>query len=1350
MLKSLVKTFLGLSAATIGLLADNRTDLEFFESRIRPVLVEHCYECHNSSGKAKGKLALDYRDGLLKGGSEGPSIEPGKPEKSLLLQSIGHEFEDLRMPKDGPKMADAVLKDFRKWITMGAPDPRDEPPSAEQLTKATSWEAVRERRKKWWSFQPVRNYSIPKITKRNWSEHPVDKFLLAKMEKKKVTPNGETEALAVLRRLTFAITGLPPTTEQQEAYSADAAKDPETATVKLVEGLLNKPQFGERWARHWMDWVRYADSHGSEGDPNIPNAYRYRNYLIRALNADVPYDQLVREHLAGDLLPKPRLNEELGLNESAIGTANLRFVLHGFAPTDALDEHVRFTDDQIDVVTKAFLGLTVSCARCHDHKFDAISQKDYYALFGILSNGRPAQRMIESPERLEMHKAELAKLKMKIRSELAKAWKKTAAGLDEILQKPPSKKWQDAIRDGNVHNPLRIWARMRDVKKEDFPKAWAQEAKEYQNSKANLEKRHAGGNRRIWRLGEEKDYANWSRHGPGLGDKPAPAGSFQILPTGERILDRILPSGAYTHLFSTKHNGSLSSPRFRFDEGNVWIRAIGDKGTTLRYVVWNYPRRGTVYPKSSPDPNTEKWINWNTKYWSGDTGYVEATTNRDHPVEAGNNARSWMGVTEAALVAPGEPAPRDEMAEVLEPLFEDSTPANLEDLAKHYSTVTSEAVDAWERGETTDVQARLLSFLVEKGLLSTTLKEVPEAVNTVKEYRRLESELVTPRLAPGILDNEPFDQPLFARGNHKNPGDPVPRRFLEAFDDTPYPKKSIGRLEYANDILRADNPLAARVIVNRIWHHLFGKGLVATPDNFGRLGEKPSHPELLDYLAVKFREDGWSIKKMIRFLTTTKAFRLTPTPSSVVVESDPDNLLLSHANVKRLEAEPIRDAMLAVSQRLVLDRVAEGSSESNGNTLRRAVYRQARRNSLDPFLTVFDAPVPAATKGRRDVTNVPAQSLAMMNDPFVIGVARDFANKASGTTENEKISSMFRLALGRPAKEAETVRALAYLHGASGEQAKAIAEKHATEKEMAEHSRALAAIIDPARKKILDARKNEGVKKTEAPKPSLRWNFADGWKDTIHGITAHPKGGARIDNGVLIVTGGGHAVTDTLPMNFREKTLEAWVKLDNLNQRAGGVVTIQSPTGTIFDSIVYAEKNPNNWMAGSNGFRRTQSFAGAPPEENADKEFVHLAITYQPDGTVTGYRNGRPYGKAYKTGKASFPKNNSVLSFGVRHLPASPQRVLHGRIREVRAYNRVLDADAVMASFGGISDYVSQKELLAVLAPERMKDRDELLKKIAELEKKLESLGDIDSNAKTGLQDLALAIFNMKEFIYLK
>ena len=745
----------------------------------------------------------------------------------------------------------------------------------------------------------------------------------------------------------------------------------------------------------------------------------------------------------------------------------------------------------------------------------------------------------------------------------------------------------------------------------------------------------------------------------------------------------------------------------------------------------------------------EKWISWNTKYWAGDEGYLEATTNRDHPVEAGGGTKSWFGVTEAILASPGQIPPKDEIAEVLSPLFlGEETPTDAQALANLYAKVISAAIDDWGNGKASDAQARMLNFLIRKNLLASSIKDVPQLAELAIQYRSLETDVVSPRLAPGILDNEPFDQVLFVRGNHKKTGETVPRRFLEAFNETPYPKTSIGRLEYAKDVLDRDNPFATRVIANRIWHHIFGRGIVATPDNFGRLGELPSHPELLDYLAMKFRDEGWSLKKMIKFLFTTKTFRLSSVPSSKAKEKDPDNLLLTHANMRRLEAEPIRDAILAAAQKISLGGIAEGGSAA-GNTTRRAVYKQIKRNSLDPFLSVFDAPVPATTKGKRNSTNVPAQSLTMMNDPFVINAAGELARNAPGKTIEERISNMFRLALGRPASTEESTRTIAFLNGSSEAEAKEIAEKKTIERELAKTNSELLEITGPIRKAIIDSRKLQPDDKIQNPKPILHWDFGKGWKDVIMGHVSHPKSGARIEDDILVVTGGAYVLTDPLPMEIGEKTLEAWVKLDRLDQRAGGVITLQTPNGVIFDSIVYAEKRERHWMSGSNGFRRTNSFEGSD-EKHAHKEFVHLAITYRSDGTVTGYRNGETYGKPYKTGQATFPKGKGVLTFGVRHLPAVSNRMLSARIRETRLYDRALEPEEVMASFGGISDHVSEKEVIASLSPEQRKEKNVLEKRRNELAKELNNYKSKGRVQGRGPNDIALALFNMKEFIYLK
>ncbi|MEY4565396.1 MAG: hypothetical protein RLY14_366, partial [Planctomycetota bacterium] len=417
-----------LSMEERSVLGDERD--EFFESRIRPVLVEHCYQCHNSANMAEGGLAIDHRGATLQGGDGGTIIEPGKPLESRLLAILRHDVDGLQMPQGGAKLSPSVIADFEKWIAMGAYDPRDKPPTEHELAQATSWEAVFAKRMKWWSLLPVRRVVPPAVKNQGWSEHPVDRFVLAKLEEHDLQPAGRADKRTLLRRATLALTGLPPTPSEIEAFLAD--QSPQAFEV-VVDRLLNSPRFGERWARHWMDLVRYCESHGSQGDPELPNAYKYRDYLIRAFNADVPYDQLVREHLAGDLLSQPRWNVEEGFNESAIGPAHLRMVELGYVPVDALDDQVKVVDNQIDVYSKTFLGMTVSCARCHNHKFDAISQEDFYALYGIFASSRPGQVVIDSPLLLNKNREELNRLKQSIREGLAIAWRDAATSFAEQL-----------------------------------------------------------------------------------------------------------------------------------------------------------------------------------------------------------------------------------------------------------------------------------------------------------------------------------------------------------------------------------------------------------------------------------------------------------------------------------------------------------------------------------------------------------------------------------------------------------------------------------------------------------------------------------------------------------------------------------------------------------------------------------------------------------------------------------------------------------------------------------------------------------------------------------------------------
>ena len=326
------------------------------------------------------------------------------------------------MPPTG-RLSDRQIKDLATWIGSGAPWPEEGAPGLPDPSEAFDLER---RRSEHWAWQPVRSVEPPQVTDRDWPQSPVDRFILAKLEEKGLEPAPGADRYTLLRRLSYALTGLPPTPASIAAFLAD---DSPEAVETAVENLLASPRFGERWARHWMDLVRYTESHGSEGDPDLPEAWRYRDYLIRALNADVPYDQLVREHLAGDLLPEPRLNYADGLNESLLGTAHYRMIEHGFQPVDPWEDRVKWTDNQIDVFSKAFQGLTVSCARCHDHKFDAISQRDYYALFGVFASARPVQRAVDTPDLLHKHADALRKFKGRIREVLASVWLDAADSL---------------------------------------------------------------------------------------------------------------------------------------------------------------------------------------------------------------------------------------------------------------------------------------------------------------------------------------------------------------------------------------------------------------------------------------------------------------------------------------------------------------------------------------------------------------------------------------------------------------------------------------------------------------------------------------------------------------------------------------------------------------------------------------------------------------------------------------------------------------------------------------------------------------------------------------------------------
>ncbi len=1003
-----------LGPAVVLLLA-TAVDLEFFEKQIRPLLSQHCFACHSSSVKAAfAGLRLDSKAEALK------VIVPGKPSESKLLRAVRGELK-VRMPPTGP-LPQEQIDAIARWIEMGAPWPDEKAPPA-----AASAFDLEARKREHWAWQPVRATTPPEVRDARWPLQPVDRFILAKLEQKGLRPAAPAGKLTLLRRVFFDVTGLPPTPDDIAAFEKDTAPD---AYERLVDRLLDSPAYGERMARRWMDLLRYSESHGSEGDPDVPAAWRYRDYLIRAFNTDVPYDQLIREHLAGDLLPQPRYNRREQLNESLLGLAHFRMVEHGFQPVDPWEDRVKWMDNQIDVISKAFQGITISCARCHDHKFDAISQKDFYALFGILYGARPTQVAVDTPEVLDRHRGELARLKGEIRRQLAARWRGESDHL--FAQKLEARLVEQVHNDRE--SPLYPVVTLSDARAaRDWAEGWRAEL-------AARREFNAKNFRKVWDL-TSQEYDAWLRQGVGAPEKPSAAGEFTIEPEGARIVNGIYPAGVYTGLLSRKHGAVITSPRFKIETGYISFRMLGGNFSSAQLIVENYavPRGGIYNLRHIATRDQMGWLQWDTTFWKGFTGYIEFATKDDVTLSTAEeeakrtkttvakDGRSWLGVSQIVFhdskVMPKEEEPA--VAAVLD------CPGEM--YAGCLQTRLGAGVETWSRGALTNAQAALLDYFVRNQLLSNSTEKFPDLVT---EYRRLEQEIAVPRRAPGILQEPAADHPLLVRGSHKDFGELVSRRYLAALGSRPLPD----RLRLAEEIASPRNPLTARVLVNRLWQYVFRRGIVRTADNLGKLGDQPTHPELLDWLAGRFVEDGWSIKKTLRLLLTSQTYRMSSVAPPEARKVDAANDLFHHLPLRRLEAEELRDAILAVSGRL--DRKMYGESvrvyyaHDTGKTKgdrpkgpldgdgRRSVYLEIRRNATHPFLEVFDAYKPTTTRGRRDVTNVPAQSLALMNGAFVTGQSEKCANLLGG--EPDPVGPLYLRALGRRPESGERDRAQTY------------------------------------------------------------------------------------------------------------------------------------------------------------------------------------------------------------------------------------------------------------------------------------------------------------------------------------
>ena len=933
----------------LGFAASADADADFFEKRVRPVLVEHCYKCHSDQGKnPKGGLRVDGRARLLAGGDGGPAIVPGDPDKSPLIRAVRYTDPDLLMPPKG-KLPRAAVADLEAWVKAGAPWP-----GAEAKPTLTAKEFnISLRVREHWSWRPVRPTAVPDVKNTSWPTDAIDRFVLAKLEAKNLHPAPPADPSTWLRRVTFALTGLPPKPDDIESFLQSSIKNRQSAMRQVVDRLLASPAYGERWGRHWLDLVRYADTRGHEFDHDIPQAWQYRDSVVRALDANVPYDRLVLEHVAGDCLPDPRIGPD-GANESILGTGFWHLGEEVHSPVDIRQDQADRLDNRIDVFSKAFLGLTVSCARCHDHKFDAISTKDFYALFGLLEGSSYRQVRFDGWQRNRAVAAELAKLRDLTSAELAGLL--PPAKLDPAVD-PAYQNWLSSAKVVVDYAELR-------------PGDW---------------------------LPDDVTY------GPG----PRPAGAATITKSGVRledrtaaVFDRFWAGLTATADSQTPDPGAigrrprvgftLRTPTFAVERNNLYYLVRGG-GTAYAAVCGHTLVAGPLHGelvKDFKNGDDYRWVAQPVAGYRGQPAHVELTAD---PI-------SDFAV---AMVVQAD-APPPTVPQSITRVVPDDTPG--------LTTI---------RARVAATEAELARRVVWKS-----------------------------RLAPALLDGTGIDERVFVRGNPRTPGEPVPRRMLEAIagpDRVPHDRGS-GRLELARQVIDpARNPYLGRVAVNRVWHHLFGRGIVATPDNFGVLGEPPTHPELLDYLADEFVRDGWSLKRLIRRLVLTSAYAMSSTLPEV--EADPGNDLLFRFRLKRLEAEAIRDAMLSVSGRLDLTlggppvpayltdfQGGRGKPKESGpldGAGRRSLYLSVRRNFLSPFLAAFDQPTPASTVGRRQVSNVPAQGLTLLNDPFAHLMADEWGKRLAKQpgSSDETARRMWLAAFGRPPTDAEAQECRGFVAG---------------------------------------------------------------------------------------------------------------------------------------------------------------------------------------------------------------------------------------------------------------------------------------------------------------------------------
>ena len=1051
------------------------SETEFFEQRIRPVLVEHCQSCHGP-GKQKGGLRLDSRASLLKGGETGPAVIPGNPDASLLLKAISHADPELAMPPRKARLGDPIPADFAQWIRDGATWPAG---SAEPASTAKeSFDLNARKARLPWIWQSPQRQSLPRVAGPAPSTD-IDHFIRSRLESARLRPAAPVDPATWLRRVHFTVTGLPPSREALQSFISDPTPE---RRRQVVDQLLASPAYGERWARHWLDLMRYAETRGHEFDFAIANAWQYRDYIVRAFNADLPYDRFVAEHVAGDLLP-PRLNPGTGANESVLATGWAFLGEEAHSPVDIRQDECERLDNKVDVLSKSFLGLTVSCARCHDHKFDAITQRDYYALSGFISAASYRQVRFETMVRHEQAASELERIRRahapkvaaEVASQLHPGIPNTAKHLLAALalqhqgkpaaQLPPGWTNQLQLAASDPAHPLHLFATL--------PPS-AAGGGTFSNTLPVPRPGTLPAGARIIANFTRTNATPWKTDGPTFSSGPVIAGSIVLNPSST---NQPVSIAAYTSASrdpfwnrlalapGTEPDGGglgahqragrmIRTPRVPLESGRIHYLLRGKArvyAAVDAHIMLGGPLHGRLVATFDAGPSP-RWVSHDLTPYAGHRAHFEFGPDGDQPLDI-------LMVVESAETPALRPIPTWKPS---------GNPTSLTAVAANFQTDLERALDAMASNRLTDSPelAPLAAWMVaHAGLFAVPTPLGGPALAATRQD--LESLAATTRwtsaTAPSLIDGTGTDEHLLIRGKHARPGTLAPRSLPAAFGlPAIQDPNSSGRLELARQLTDPANPLVARVIVNRVWQHLFGRGLVPTPDNFGYLGERPTHPELLDHLAWQFiHEDHWSLKQLIRRLVRTDAFAMGSVANDIAAasERDPANLLWHRIPVRRLEAEAIRDSILAVSGRLnpaaggppvpihlTSFHDARGRPDRSGpldGDGRRSVYGAVRRNFMPSMLVSFDFPTPFSTMGRRNRTNVPGQSLVLRNDPFVHQQAREWATRllqsTAGTSDDGRIERLFESAFARmPATDEvescrESLTDLRELHGTGNE-----------------------------------------------------------------------------------------------------------------------------------------------------------------------------------------------------------------------------------------------------------------------------------------------------------------------------